>query len=569
MAAFLVAIAGVAVGLIGEQLGHGFDQVPWIPLADLATGWAMIGSGLVAAYARPLQPAGRRLVFAGFLWFVGSFMQMDDFRLGSIAFVLQGYYDLVLIVIALSFPARWPARRSERAVIVVATALYVASSIARFAARSEDIVGQQLLDPDVALPLVGWSDFARLAAVAVAGVLVIRRWVRATPTSRHIVGPVLVAGAASALAVTFGLYYPLTALGIAPALNDDINFPVSWAFNVVRIAVPFGMLLGIVRQRAARSALADAVAAAGEAPRSLDLRGVLAEAFGDPGLRVLEWDDRRATFVDERDAGFAEPPPPPAGRSTSLVRVGDRPLAVLEYDSALAQDPATVSAAVAIARLVLNNERLSAESAHRLEEVGASRARIVEAGDSERLRIERDLHDGIQQRLVALAMFLSRAQTVSGDRAGAVDSLRYGADEVLGIVQDVREFASGIHPAMLSEAGLEAAVRELADRSPIPVHLDLHLAGRGSPSALATAFFVVSEALANVAKHAAASTAWVQAEDGGPRLEIAVSDDGRGGATIGGGLAGLADRVTALGGTMAVNERPGGGTSVTASLPLG
>ena len=230
-------------------------------------------------------------------------------------------------------------------------------------------------------------------------------------------------------------------------------------------------------------------------------------------------------FIDEDDAAVAEPPPVP-GRSTSLVRVGDRLLALLEYDSALDQDPATVSAAVAIARLVLNNERLSAESAHRLEEVEASRARIVEAGDIERRRIERDLHDGIQQRLVALAMYLSRAQTISDDRAAPVDSLRYGATEVLAIVQDVREFASGIHPAMLSEAGLEAAVRELADRSPIPVHLDLRLAGRGSPSALATAFFVVSEALANVAKHAAASTAWVQAEDGGPQLEISVSDDG-------------------------------------------
>jgi len=392
MAALLVAIAGVAVGLIAEQLGHGFDQVPWIPLADLATGWAMIASGLVAAYARPSQPAGRRLVVAGFLWFVGSFMQMDDPRLGSLAFVFQGYFDLVLIVIALSFPARWPARRSEQAVIVVAATLFVASSVVRFVARSEDIVGQELLDPDVGLLWVGWSDFARLAAIVVAGGLVIRRWVLATPTSRHIVGPVLAAGAASALAVSFSLYYPLMALGLAPPLADDLYTPLAWAFNVVRILVPFGMLLGIVRQRAARSALADAVAAAGEAPRSLDLRGVLAQAFGDPRLRVLEWDDRRSAFIDESGASFTEPPIPKPGRSRSLIGVGERPLAMLEYDSAMDQDPATVSAAVAITRLVVNNERLSAESAHRLEEVEASRARIVEAGDIERRRIERDLH---------------------------------------------------------------------------------------------------------------------------------------------------------------------------------
>jgi signal transduction histidine kinase len=569
MAALLVAIAGIAVGLIGEQLGHGFEQVPWIPLADLATGWAMIASGLVAAYARPAQPAGRRLVIAGFLWFVGSFMQMDDPRLGSVSFVFQGYFDLVLILIALSFPARWPARTSERVVIAVAGALYVASSVVRVLVRSEDLIGRQLLSPEIGLPWVGWTDLARLAAVVVGGVLVIRRWALGTPTSRQLIGPVLAAGIASALAVSFALYYPLTALGIAPALDDDIYTPTAWAFNVVRILVPFGMLLGIVRQRAARSALADAVAAAGERPRSLDLRSVLAGAFGDPKLRVLEWDDGRSAFIDETGSSVTEQQPPLPGRATTVVRIGDRPLAMLEYDSALEQDPATVSAAVAVTRLVVNNERLFAESAHRLEEVEASRARIVEAGDIERRRIERDLHDGIQQRLVALAMFLSRAQTRAGSPGGADESLRYGATEVLAIVQDVREFASGIHPAMLSEAGLEAAVRELADRSPIPVRLDLHLVGRGSPSTLATAFFVASEALANVTKHAAASTVWVHAEDGGERLEIAVSDDGRGGVTVGGGLAGLADRVTALGGTMAVADRPGGGTSVTASLPLG
>ena len=567
-AAVVIAAAGVGLGLLAEQLGRGFEQVPWIPLADLATGWAMIGSGLVAAYARPAQVAGRRLVLAGFLWFVGSFMRMADVRLGSLAFAFQGYFDLVLILIALSFPARWPWRRSERVVLAIAAILYLASSVARVAARSEEVAGFSPLDGDAALFLVGWLDFARLTAIVLAGGLALRRWLVATPAGRQIIGPVIAAGAASSLAVAFNLYYPLTALGIAHEPDPAIYVPLSWAFNVVRIAVPFGMLLGIVRQRAARSALADAVAAAGETPHPLDLRDVLAQALGDPGLAVLEWDSDRRSFVDV-DGGVRANLPETAGRSATLVSAGDEPLAALVYDSSLDQDPAIVAAAVAVTRLVVQNTRLSRQSARRLEEVEASRARIVEAGDAERRRIERDLHDGIQQRLVALAMFLSRAQAAAQDPDAAAESLRYGASEILGIVQDVREFAGGIHPAVLSEAGLAAAVRELADRSPVPVELDLDLLGGGSASALATAFFVISEALANVAKHAEASIASVRVSDRHGRLVLSIDDDGRGGATIGGGLAGLADRVSALGGTLTVGPRPEGGTSVTAIVPFG
>jgi signal transduction histidine kinase len=566
--AVVIAIAGVVVGLLAEQLGHGFDQVAWIPLTDLATGWAMIGSGIVAVSARPRQVAGKRLILAGFLWFVGSFQAMDDFRFGSLAFALQGYFDLVLILIALSFPARWPMRTSERAVVAVAALLFIASSIARVLARSQDILGVTLLDPEVALPWVGWLDFTRLAAIVVAGVFVIGRWLRATPTERRVVGPVIAAGAASALAVAFALLYPLGALGLMTPLDDRVYIPLAWLFNTVRILVPFGMLLGIVRQRAARTAVADAVAAAGEAPATPDLRGVLAQALGDEGLRVLEWSDDRAAFVSGDGTIVPASLPEEPGRSTAIVRAGDQSLAALVYDSALDEDPAIVAAAVGVTRLAIQNQRLTRESARRLEEAEASRARIVEAGDLERRRIERDLHDGIQQRLVALAMALSRAQSNSPDQEAAAAALGYGASEALGIVEDVREFASGIHPAILTEAGLGAALRELADRSPIPVELELHLLGRGSPSAHATAFFIVSEALANTTKHAQASEVWVHARDDRNALEVSVEDDGRGGAVIGGGLQGLVDRVNALGGTLAIGDRAGGGTAVIATLPL-
>jgi signal transduction histidine kinase len=209
------------------------------------------------------------------------------------------------------------------------------------------------------------------------------------------------------------------------------------------------------------------------------------------------------------------------------------------------------------------------EISRQLGEVRASRARIVEAGDAERRRIERDLHDGVQQRLVALAMALRRAAGKSETGSEAAQALRRGADEALVVVEDVRELARGIHPAVLTEAGLKPALQALADRSAVPVDLEVDLATNVKGTAAATAYFVASEALANVAKHAGATVIRLSATTDGGSLAIGIDDDGVGGADPqGSGLRGLADRVAASGGTFAVQTLPGGGTSVSAVIPL-
>jgi signal transduction histidine kinase len=244
-------------------------------------------------------------------------------------------------------------------------------------------------------------------------------------------------------------------------------------------------------------------------------------------------------------------------------------LAVLIHDPALDQDPSLVAAGVAVTRLAIDNERLGLELGRQLEEVRASRARIVEAGDAERRRIERDLHDGIQQRLVTLAMALRRAGARPEADSDAALALGRGADEALVVVEEVRELARGIHPAILTEAGLKPALQSLADRSPIPVELEVRLdAGVGDTTA-ATTYFVASEALANVAKHAAAKTIHLSALTDGNRLTLSVVDDGVGGADpTGSGLRGLADRVAASGGIFTVGPAVGGGTVVSAVVPL-
>ena len=228
-----------------------------------------------------------------------------------------------------------------------------------------------------------------------------------------------------------------------------------------------------------------------------------------------------------------------------------------------------VAAGVAMTRLVIEHQQLSRQLLRQLDEVRASRVRILEAGDAERRRIEHDLHDGVQQRLLALALSLRRASATPTIDAEAAAALDRGADEALGVVSDVRILAQGVHPAVLSEAGLGAALRALAVRSPVPVDVELDLDGRVGTSAAATGYFVASEALANVVKHASASSVTLRAIEHDDWLHLDVSDDGRGGADPRGrGLRGLDDRVTAIGGTLSISGRPGGGTTVAASIPL-
>jgi PAS domain S-box-containing protein len=213
--------------------------------------------------------------------------------------------------------------------------------------------------------------------------------------------------------------------------------------------------------------------------------------------------------------------------------------------------------------------RLHAELQARLEELAASRARIVTAGDVERRRLERNLHDGAQQRLVALSLSLRLAlQKLDSDPAAARDVLAEVGDELAVALDELRELARGLHPAILSERGLRAAVEMLAGRVPIPVEVDVPDERLPEPVE-AAAYYLISEALTNVTKYARASTVRVRVAPLGGSVVVEVSDDGVGGAdpAAGSGLRGLADRVEALGGSLQVISPTGGGTSLRAEIP--
>jgi signal transduction histidine kinase len=237
------------------------------------------------------------------------------------------------------------------------------------------------------------------------------------------------------------------------------------------------------------------------------------------------------------------------------------------HDPALLEEPELVESVRATAALVLENERLAAEIRAQLAEVHASRARIVAATDEERRRLERDLHDGAQQRLVGLSLKLALAQ-VGADPAAA-EALASAQADLEGALAELREFARGVHPSILREDGLDAALETLARRASVPVDVSGSVGERLPDAVELATYFFVSEALTNVAKHAGASRVDVTVDVRGAVLRVSVADDGVGGAEadIGSGLAGLADRLAALGGTLEIESAPGLGTTLSATIP--
>lgn len=293
----------------------------------------------------------------------------------------------------------------------------------------------------------------------------------------------------------------------------------------------------------------------------LTIEQVLADASGDPSLRVVYWNELREAWVSEDGMSGAEPP---ASAILVPARQGGNGAAISFDETAIgAQLLSTLAAA---ARPELENARLRAAIQLQLAEVRDSRARIVTAQLTERKRIERDLHDGSQQRLLALAMNL-RATELAGDSEAAMRALPAAINEIQATIRELRELAAGLYPGVLEDGGLSVALRELAARAPIPVHLNV-LEQRLAPSVESSAWFIACEAVTNVVKHARASGVTLAAAIESGSLVLSIDDDGVGGAdSHGHGLRGIADRAEAAGGSVLISDRPGGGTSVRAVLP--
>ena len=387
--------------------------------------------------------------------------------------------------------------------------------------------------------------------------------------------PLLIAGLCVVALVPLALLAEVLSLGIQGVGGlGTIDYLGPWSLGaglglVLLALVPPAAVLAVATLESLHTVLTT-IGRALLAPRAAPsgpVRELLAESLGDRTVAIAYWLPDREAFVDEAGHPVVLPEPG-SGRAWTAVEQDGRRVAAIVHDAALDTSPELVQAAAAASSLAIDNERLKADLRARVEDLRVSRLRIVEAADEARRRIERDLHDGAQQQLLALALELRVLRSsISDPEAGPlVDGLAVRLEAALS---DLRELARGIHPAILTRSGLEPAIAALADRSPVPVHVDTEIDGRLAPAIEAAAYFVVAEALTNVARYAHAPEAHVELRRDGDGVVVLIADDGVGGAdpNAGSGLRGLQDRLAVVDGVLAIDSPPGAGTRLEARIP--
>ncbi|HSK16535.1 MAG TPA: sensor histidine kinase [Gaiellaceae bacterium] len=554
-----ILVAGLAVGIGAELARHFGGEAPDSRaeivglVLGLAIGLSFVASGVVAWSRRPESRIGPLMVVVGLLWFVGRLDFAADDRFQMIGAWVRPLHIAVFAHLLLAFPSGKLESRAARALVAAA---YVNVAVIDNAPQylPGERLGEVLFDASQVV--------TSLIFVAIIGALV-WRWRVGTAAWRRAVAPLVWPGALAlaTLIVFFANELAAQPLGAAPG----------WAFRVAYAAFPLLFLVGLLRARLARASIAELVVELGEASPSGSLRESLARALGDPTLQLAYWLPDEQRYVDLEGRSVELPGAEEPRTVTVVEREGVR-VAALVHDEAVAEDRELLRAVSAAAALALENERLQAELRARLADLRASRARIVEAADAERRRIERNLHDATQQRLtsvaIALGLAASRLSTDPDEAAATLDQAREALTTALA---ELRDLTQGIHPGILTERGLAPALEDLAYTAPFPVKVATDVDGRLPEQVEAGAYYVAAEALANVAKHAYASSARIEIARRRGSLLVHVRDDGVGGADPrgGSGIRGLVDRVQALGGTLAVESPPGEGTDVRAEIPCG
>ncbi len=548
----LAVAAGLAVGWLGVH-----ERVTGIRIAaDLALSWALMAASLVVL-ERPRWRQAKWLLAATPFALLGADLEWaSSHALWTLGSLLEGLWAAFLVQLVLTFPEGRPWSRPARIAVISAYVLTLGGQLVGglVAPDTRDLLSVTS-HPNVA------DAIDRAQAIAGAGValgvlfLVLQRLRALGRPARRAQAPLLLAAATTTLA---GLVW----LGCVIATDARVSTLETIA-RALAMTIPVGTVVGIGWSRLRRPQASELVVEL-RSEAATTMRERLARALGDPTLDVAY------RLGDGRYVNAAGRPielPQRADRAVTAVTARGEEIAALVHDPALLDEPALVESVRATAALVLENERLAAEVRSQLAEVRASRGRIVAAADAERRRIERNLHDGAQQRLVTLSVALG-LEASHADSATA-DVLSRAQDEVEQAVGELRELARGIHPTLLRDEGLTAAVEALARRAPLPVTVQSSARGRLPDPIELAAYFAVSEALTDVVKHASATHASVLLERGPATLRVTVTDDGVGGArlTPESGLAGLRDRLEALDATLSIDSEPGRGTNVCAVFP--
>lgn len=512
-------IVAMAAGLVLDVAAFGPARLTaWLP--DVLVGWTFLGCALLIRWRAPDDRVGLLLGLVGFTWFLGGLDPSLSFlHRGPLVHLAFGYpggrvHGVGRVVVPAAYlvamvPGAWG---SELASIGLAVALLIAVSLHRNHARG---------------PLRRARHQAAVGAGAVA--------------------LILIGSAVARLALAEG----------------DADQPTLLLYEISLVVAALATARGVLAASWLDAPVTDLVVQLSNV-RSNAVRDALARELGDPSLQVGYRDG--AGFVDASGRPLALPTGETMASTTTVEHLG-RPVAVLVHDPAVRADPALLHAVAAAARLAEQNSRLQQDVDARVRELEASRRRLIVAADAERGRLVQRLADGAERRLDDVAVSLQHATTsATGRTATQVLSAQREVDRLRS---DLRELAAGLLPRELQQGDLQAALEDLAARSPIPVQLTSSLPTLPSEIAAAT-WFVCAEAVANAVKHAAASHIRVDAGLAGEVLQLSVVDDGRGGAdpASGSGLAGLRDRVEALGGQLRLQSQPGSGTALAASIPL-
>jgi signal transduction histidine kinase len=536
-------------------------------------GWSFLGVGLYAWRRYPENRSGPLIAWVGFLWFLSPL----EFSGNVVIFTVGGFTDPLPIAalahLILAFPDGRLKSRYHRNLIAAgylnSTLLLLPGTL--FWNTADDSICAHC--PANPLLIAANNDlhnaFGTLVNVFAVGIIAlvareaIPRIRRAGVGERQVYDPVIYAGVAALVA--FACLF--VSAGVGGSGATALRFLAFGLFAVVPYAFLAGLIRGRLSHATAVARLVDTLGRPGDERGSL--RDAIAAALGDSSVILAYWIALTDTYVDA-GGRRVELPKLGSGRIATPIERAGIPLAIVIHEDSLAGARELVSAVGGAAALALENERLEAELRARIEDLRLSRARIVQAADDERRRLERDLHDGAQQRLVAIALSLKIARTsIDGDPAAARDLLDGSIGELTAATAELRELARGIHPAILTDRGLDAAINALAGRASVPVEVRNLSRERHAASVESTAYFVVAEALTNVARYSQASHAQVEIGRRNGTLVVEVRDDGVGGADPrrGSGLRGLADRVAAVDGQLRVTSAPAAGTTVHAEIP--
>lgn len=549
---------------------------PWYQvLIDIVPGSSFVVAGIVAWSRRPRNRVGLLMIGIG----IGLLTRNVELqrRVGDIAYpvelalhFLSPLWAVAFLQLLLAFPGGRLASRLDRAVVRSFYALVPLAAVLAvviFHYSTLGAIGQPVFETR------GPADYVYLPCLLIGSALVIRRWFLGGRARRRSISPLFLPMVPITIFFLVSLAYfvvvritPIPLSGLRAVLDD-----LATAFPLLLVALPAGVLVGLLRSELDMSSVGDLVVklAGGLAPERL--QPALAQALHDPSLEVAYWLPAQEWFAD-LEGRRIELSTDDSERAVSILGDPSSPIAALVYDASLVHEGQLVDAAAAALRMALENARLQVQLRAQLEEVRESRARLVEAADNERQRVERDLHDGAQQQLVTLLLSMQMTKTEAMRRSDPETAVMIEANIVAlkQALEELRELGRGIHPTILTQAGLVPAIMSLGERSPIPVEVRGELGEvRLEPPLEAALYFVVSEAMTNAVKHSRARRMCVSLDRPPGIAVVEISDDGVGGAVLsmGSGLRGLIDRVAAVGGRLTVKSDREGGTTIHAEVP--